>query len=63
MKILNHNININLNKKKLYPTPNVKYVGVKIEKNLNWQHHINYLAAKLNRANDIFFKARNYINQ
>ena len=43
-KILNHEIKIKLNRKRLYPTPSVKYIGVKIDENLNWHHHINDLA-------------------
>ena len=62
-KILDHKIKIKLNRKRLYPTPSVKYLGVKIDENLNWHHHINDLAAKLNRANALLFKIRNYVNQ
>ena len=52
-----------IRRKKLYPTPNMKYLGVKIDENLNWHHHINDLAAKLNRANALLFKIKNYVNQ
>ena len=62
-KILDHEIKIKLNRKRLYPTPSVKYLGVKIDENLNWHHHINDLAAKLNRANALLFTIRNYVNQ
>ena len=34
-KILDHEIKINLNRKRLYPTPSVKCLGVKIDENLN----------------------------
>ena len=61
-KMLDHKIKIMLNKKRLYPTPSVKYLAVKIDQNLNWHHHINYLAAKLNRANALLIKIRNYVN-
>ena len=62
-KILNHEIKVKSNRKRLYPTASVKYRGVKIDENLNWHHHINDLAIKLNRANALFFKIRNYVNQ
>ena len=61
--ILDHEIKIKLNRKRLYPAPNLKYLGVKIDENLNWYHHINDQAAKLNRANALLFKIRNYVNQ
>ena len=50
---------IKLIKKRLYPTPNVKYLGIKFDENLNWHHHINDLAARLNRVNALLFKIRN----
>ena len=34
-KILDHEIKIKLNKKRLYPTPSVTYLGAKIDENLN----------------------------
>ena len=37
--------------KRLYPTESVKYLSVKIDTNLTWQHHVNNLSMKLNRAN------------
>ena len=36
--------------KRLYPTESVKYLGVKIDANLTWQHHVNDLSIKLNRV-------------
>ena len=41
----------------------MKYLGVKIDENLNWHHNKHNQAAKLNRANALLFKIRNYINQ
>ena len=40
-----------------------KYPGLKINENLNWHHHKNDLAAKLNRANELLFKIRNNVNK
>ena len=62
-KILNHEIKVKLNRIRLYPTPSVKYLGVKIDENLNWRNHISNLAAKLNRAKKILFKISKYVNQ
>ena len=55
-KKLDHETKIKSNRKRLYPTPSVKYLGVKIDENLNWHHHINDLAAKLKTANVLLFK-------
>ena len=47
--------------KRLYPTESVKYLGVKIDTNLNWEHNVNDLSIKLNKANDLLFKMRKYV--
>ena len=62
-KILDREINIKFNRKRLYVTRSFKYIGVKIDKNVNWNHHINDLAAKLNRPNALLSKSGNYVNQ
>ena len=46
---------------RLYPTESVKYLGVKIDTNLTWQHHFSDLSFKLNRANALLFKMRKYV--
>lgn len=45
------------------PTPIVKYLGVEIDESLNWYHHINDAAIKLNRTHDLLFEIRNYVKQ
>ena len=40
----------------------VKYVSVKSDANLTWQHHVNDLSIKLNRANALLFKMRKYVS-
>ena len=47
---------------RLYPTKSVKYLGVKIDTNLNWEYHVNDLSIKLNRANALLFKMRKYVS-
>ena len=53
------NLEIKLCCKRLYPTEGVKYPGVKTDKNLSWQRHVNDLSIKLNRANP--FKMKKYV--
>ena len=47
---------------RLYPIESVKYVGVKIDANLNQQCQVNDLPVKLNRANALLFKIRKYVS-
>ena len=55
-KKLESDLKIKLCGKRLYPTESVKYLGAKIDANLTWQHHLNDLSIKLNRANALLFK-------
>lgn len=42
----------------------MKCLCKKLAKELNWYHHINYLATKLNRANSFFNKEmKKYVNK
>ena len=43
-------LKVKLSGKILYPTESVKYLSVKIDTNLIWQYHVNYLSVKLNRV-------------
>ena len=61
-KELDHELKIKLNGKKLYPTSSVKYLGVKIDSNLNWKEHMNSIAVKLNRANAVLSKLKVYVS-
>ena len=47
----------------LYPTESVKYLVLKIDANLNWEHHVNFRSIKLNRANTLLFKMRKYVSR
>ena len=55
-------LKIKLCGKRLHPTKSVKYLGVKIDTNLTWQHDVNDLSIKLNRANALLFKMRKYVS-
>ena len=61
-KKLGTEIKIKLNRKRLYPSQSVRYLGIKIDQNLNWKDHINDIAVKLNRVNALLFKIRNFVN-
>ena len=55
-------IRIKLSRKSLYTSNSIRYLGVKIDENLNWKDHIHDIATRLNRANALLFKIRNYVN-
>ena len=61
-KKLEGDLKIKLCGKRLYPTESVKYLDVKIDTNLTWQHHVNDISMKLNKANALLFKIRKYVS-
>ena len=61
-KKFNDIVKIKLSHKRIYPTASVKYLGVKINQYLTFQHHIKYLSVKLNRANALLFKIRKFVD-
>ena len=61
-KNLEGDLKIKLRGKRLYPTESVTYLGVKINTNLTWQHHVNDLSIKLDRDNTFLFKIRKYVS-
>ena len=60
--MLDTEIKIKLNRKRLYPSQSVRYLCINIDQILNWKDHINDIAVKLNRANALLFKTRNFVN-
>jgi len=59
---LEFDLKIKLNRERLIPSSSIKYLGVIIDENLNWDNHINNLSIKLNRANAMLSKVRYYVN-
>ena len=57
-----NDLKIKLYGKRIYPTESVKYLDVNIDTSLTWQHHVNDLSIKLNRANALLFKIRKYVS-
>ena len=56
------NLKIKLNRKRLFSTDSIKYLGVKIDKELNWKIHIDYIALKLSRATAMLYKLRDFVS-
>ena len=61
-KKLEGDLKIKLCGNRLYHIESVKYLGVKIDANLTWQHHVTDLSIKLNRANALLFKMRKLVS-
>ena len=61
-KKINYNFKIKIDGKKIIPSKFIKYLGVLIDCNLNWSHHIDVLATKLSRANGMLMKIRHFVS-
>lgn len=55
-------VKVKLHGKRIYPTPSVKYLRVKIDQYFTWQHHMNDLSVKFNKENALLFKIRTSVN-
>ena len=62
-KKLDSPIKIGLSRKRLCTSKKVKYLGIKIDENLNWKPHIHDIAIKLNIANALLSITKNYVNK
>ena len=56
-------LKLKLNGKRLDTTNSVKYLGIKIDENLNWHEQINNVAVKLNRANTMLSKVKHFVHK
>ena len=59
---MDFDLKLKLNGKRLYPIKSVKYLGIKIDENITWNELINHIAIKLNRANAVLYKVREFVN-
>ena len=62
MKNVDSDLRLKLNGKRLYPTKSVKYLDIKTDGSLIWNEHINNIAIKLNRANAMLHRVREFVN-
>ena len=51
-----------LSGQRVYPTASFKYLSVKIDQHLTWQHHVNDLSVKPNGANALLLKIRKFVH-
>ena len=61
-KLINVNINIAFNQAQLQVLPNLKYLGIYLDKNLNFSKHLNYIESKIARAIGILYKCKPYFS-
>ena len=60
-KVLSDEIKIKLTGQRFYPSNSVKNFGIRIDKFIHWHNQTNDIAVKLNRANALLLKIKNYV--
>ena len=60
--VVKKHLNFRISGQKITPVKCIKYLGVKIDENLNFQSHLNDLSMKLTRSNGMLSKLRHYVN-
>ena len=53
---------IKVSSKRLYLSKSLKYLGVKIDENLNWKDKTYDIVAMLNRTNAVLYKIRVFVS-
>ena len=61
-KVIDYDLKIKLNGKRLFPSTSVRYLGVLFDRNLSWTYHIANLSKKLSRANSMLSKIRHFVD-
>ena len=55
-------LKLKINGRKLYPSDYVKYLGILIDPQLNWNYHTDFIAPKLSQALGMLMKIRHYVD-
>ena len=61
-KKFNHNFIVCLNNKALELENHVNYLGISIDRHLNWREHVKKTLAKMSRGIGVLTKIRHYVN-
>ena len=60
-KVLSFDPFLKVGGKKIFPSSSIKYLGVHLDKHLDWKSHVNSIIPKLQRANGALSKLRHLI--
>ena len=58
---LSYQVNLSINDKSIIQKDYIKYLGVIVEKNLNWKHHIKHVNMKISKGIGILAKLRHFL--
>ena len=61
-KPINYDLNLKINGQKIIFSESVKYLGLHLDKHLNWQEHTANLKIKLSRSIGMLSKIRHYVS-
>ena len=61
-KPINYDLKIKMDRKMVYPSKYVKYLGILHDSHLYWNYHTKMLAPKLSRAFGMLAKIRHFLS-
>ena len=61
-KVLLNEMKIKLSGKRSYSSNSIKYLGINIGRFLHWYDQVNSIPVKLNKANTLLLRIKNYVN-
>ena len=59
----NIDLNVKIGKTDIKKTNNYKYLGINIDKNLNWSEQIETIKTKLQKTLGVLYKTRHFLNE
>jgi len=59
---MNYNVTLKMNKKAIMQKEYIKYLGILVDSQLNWKHHILSASKKISRSIGIMYRLREFMN-
>ena len=59
----NIDLNVKIGKTDIKKTNSYKYLGINIDRNLNWSEHIETIKTKLQKTLGVLYKTRHFLNE
>ena len=56
-------VHIDFQNQQIKRTSHIKFLGIILDENLTWNHHVNEICSKLKRLFHIFYNIRNYLTE
>ena len=59
---MNFNVTLKFGKKAITQKDHIKYLGVNLDENLDWNHHVDVISKKVSRGIGVMYRIRRYVD-